>query len=160
MYYNIFKLKTFFCLAVHGGWSSWKQSSTCSVTCGGGQQWVTRTCTNPAPGHGGNACSGKDKDSRTCNSNPCAGKFNDVRAHVWVCVCVLACVRVCVRACVRGSDITTSVIVFKMCKCRGILTFSKAYDLYWCLRGVGMHACVRGCVCVWSNPVMSDHSFL
>ena len=85
-----------------GGWSSWTQSSTCSVTCGGGQQQLTRTCTNPEPRHGGDACSGKDSDSRTCNSNPCSGKLNDVCVCVCVCVCLCVCVRACVRSCVHA----------------------------------------------------------
>ena len=49
---------------IDGGWSAW---GTCSKECGGGTQ--TRTCTNPAPAHGGKPCSGAA--SRPCNTQDC-----------------------------------------------------------------------------------------
>ena len=54
------------CMAVSGGWSDF---GTCSKTCGGGTQ--SRTCSNPAPGSGGEACVGDATQS--CNKQPCAG---------------------------------------------------------------------------------------
>ena len=42
-----------------------------------------------------------------------------------------------------------SVIVVQKCKCSGILSFSKAYDLYWCLR---VYVCA--CVCVYVRVCM------
>ena len=51
---------------VNGGWSSW---GSCSASCGSGVQ--TRTCTNPAPAHGGSQCSGSS--SQTCNAHACPG---------------------------------------------------------------------------------------
>ncbi|XP_071102012.1 coadhesin-like [Haliotis cracherodii] len=68
-YYQVFK--------VNGGWSSWSVTSAgpCSLTCGSGQQTVARarTCSNPAPGHGGASCSGASTDSQTqaCNTVAC-----------------------------------------------------------------------------------------
>ena len=49
---------------INGGYTAW---SACSATCGGGTQ--TRTCTNPAPAHGGQPCSGPS--SQTCGFQAC-----------------------------------------------------------------------------------------
>ena len=56
-----------------GNWSSWSQWTTCSLTCGGGNQTQTRNCTNPVPAYGGNNCSTTNMESSTipCNSQPC-----------------------------------------------------------------------------------------
>lgn len=60
---------------VDGAWSDWSQWSQCSNTCGPGQETRTRTCTNPAPEHGGKPCPGDDSESRPCIG--CPGKtFN------------------------------------------------------------------------------------
>ncbi|XP_022085075.1 A disintegrin and metalloproteinase with thrombospondin motifs 6-like [Acanthaster planci] len=60
---------------VNGGWSSW-QSGPCSVTCGGGQQTRTRTCTNPVPANGGTPCSGSDTQIISCNTQNCPNVVN------------------------------------------------------------------------------------
>ncbi|XP_067684447.1 coadhesin-like [Haliotis asinina] len=63
---------------VDGGWSdytAWTEYSTCTTTCGGGSQFKTRdrSCTNPAPAHGGRDCDGdtRDRSERDCNTHPC-----------------------------------------------------------------------------------------
>ncbi|XP_046575468.1 hemicentin-1-like isoform X3 [Haliotis rubra] len=63
---------------IDGGWSdysAWTVYSTCTATCGGGSQFRTRdrTCTNPAPAHGGRDCDGdtRDRSERDCNTHPC-----------------------------------------------------------------------------------------
>ncbi|XP_048737465.1 thrombospondin-1-like isoform X2 [Ostrea edulis] len=53
-----------------GGWSSWSIHS-CSKTCGGGIAMKHRTCTNPIPLFGGQACSGPHVTYVSCNTNPC-----------------------------------------------------------------------------------------
>ncbi len=58
------------CTPVDGHWSSWVWSS-CSVSCGGGTQTATRTCTNPAPSCGGSDCSGASSTSQSCNTQSC-----------------------------------------------------------------------------------------
>ena len=56
---------------VDGNWSDWKDWSDCPVTCGGGMQERSRTCTNPPPQFGGKPCPGESEESRSCNEDPC-----------------------------------------------------------------------------------------
>ncbi|XP_048579836.1 uncharacterized protein LOC116619170 isoform X2 [Nematostella vectensis] len=62
---------------IHGGYSPWSEFSPCSKSCGGGEQFRNRTCTNPMPQHGGRNCSGPETSYRTCNENACPinGRF-------------------------------------------------------------------------------------
>jgi len=57
---------------IDGGYTGWS-TSECSVTCGGGTQTLTRTCTNPPPSNGGKDCSGLGPAQKTQegNTNPC-----------------------------------------------------------------------------------------
>lgn len=43
--------------AIDGGWSPWSPW-TCTVTCGGGEGYRTRTCSNPHPNFLGRLCEG------------------------------------------------------------------------------------------------------
>ena len=61
-------------ISVDGGWTDYEDWSDCSAECGGGTQTRSRTCTNPAPEHGGNKCEGEDKETRTCNTEHCPGE--------------------------------------------------------------------------------------
>lgn len=56
---------------VNGGWSAWFVSRPCSLSCGGGTEILSRTCTNPAPKHGGEFCQGDTRKEQVCASNPC-----------------------------------------------------------------------------------------
>lgn len=59
-------------IAVHGGWSNWGSWGSCSVTCGAGSISRTRSCTHPAPSHGGKPCSGSVRDTQSCILAPCS----------------------------------------------------------------------------------------
>ena len=53
-------------------WGNW---SECSVTCDGGTQTRSRSCTNPPPAHGGKACVGLKKMTQDCNKDVfCPGR--------------------------------------------------------------------------------------
>jgi len=54
-----------------GGWSRWGDWSECTAKCGGGSQSRNRTCTEPAPAHGGLQCEGGTEETRECGSEPC-----------------------------------------------------------------------------------------
>ena len=59
--------------AVDGAWSSFGDWPECSAECGGGTQTRTRTCTNPAPAHGGADCQGQSTETEDCNTHDCPG---------------------------------------------------------------------------------------
>ena len=60
-------------IPVDGRWSDYGDWGACSADCGGGTQIRSRTCTNPAPDHGGDECEGEADDTQTCNEDPCPG---------------------------------------------------------------------------------------
>ena len=70
------------CFPVHGGWNNWSPFSTCSVSCGGGSQSSFRSCINPVPQFGGNACDGNAELRQPCNEHPCPGNEYTVRCQV------------------------------------------------------------------------------
>lgn len=55
---------------VHGGWTPWSAWSACSATCGMAVKTRTRTCTNPAPAHGGRVCVGQEVSEVVCTGIP------------------------------------------------------------------------------------------
>jgi len=54
-----------------GGWGAWTKWSECRVSCGGADQFRTRSCDSPAPSPGGAGCKGEKMESQRCNENPC-----------------------------------------------------------------------------------------
>ncbi|XP_041359749.1 SCO-spondin-like isoform X3 [Gigantopelta aegis] len=73
---------------VDGVFSDWSDWGECSVTCGGGIKWRTRTCTGPF--YNGADCVGARNDSTSCNENNCPvdGVYNDWSA--WS-TCTVTC---------------------------------------------------------------------
>ena len=72
---NMFHIHTSLFFSVAGGWSGWGVWGTCSVTCGSGEKKRTRTCTNPAPQHGGDMCTvdgSKATHTKVCTADPCS----------------------------------------------------------------------------------------
>ena len=59
---------------IDGGLTQWSSFGKCSKQCGPGTQQRTRSCTNPAPAHGGEDCDEELVDSRDCEIKPCPGK--------------------------------------------------------------------------------------
>ena len=54
---------------VNGGWTNWTDWTECegSTTCGSqGSKTRNRSCTNPAPAHGGTDCIGDHQESQRC----------------------------------------------------------------------------------------------
>lgn len=45
------------------------------MSCGGGTQTRSRTCSDPAPLNGGDECLGQDTESQDCNSDGCKGEI-------------------------------------------------------------------------------------
>ena len=58
---------------IHGNYSTWSAFSSCSISCGHGYRFRNRTCTNPAPKHGGRNCSvyGFDIEVEACHLQKC-----------------------------------------------------------------------------------------
>ncbi|XP_062578061.1 coadhesin-like isoform X2 [Saccostrea cucullata] len=56
---------------VDGSWSGWSTFSQCSHTCGYGMKTRRRTCSHPAPAHGGAYCQGVRVDSSICSERLC-----------------------------------------------------------------------------------------
>ena len=66
-------------LSVDGGWSEWTNLMECTKTCGGGTLSQSRTCTNPNPANGGEACLGDDRQMNVpCMTQECPGKLRIV----------------------------------------------------------------------------------
>ena len=57
--------------AEDGLWQPWTTWTTCSATCGGGQQQRERSCDGVL--HGGKNCTGQSFQSRKCNKHECPG---------------------------------------------------------------------------------------
>ncbi|XP_041830542.1 A disintegrin and metalloproteinase with thrombospondin motifs 14 isoform X2 [Melanotaenia boesemani] len=64
-----------------GSWGSWSKFGSCSRTCGGGIRSRSRQCNNPPPAYGGRECPGSAFDYQMCNTEECAGPYEDFRAQ-------------------------------------------------------------------------------
>ena len=58
-----------------GKWGHWGKWSKCSVSCGGGVLSRSRQCSNPAPAHTDDSCTGSITESSSCGDKPCPGEY-------------------------------------------------------------------------------------
>ena len=56
-------------LSAEGVWGSWTETSSCTVTCGGGTQTFARVCTH----HAGVGCQGDATKTVVCGGRECPG---------------------------------------------------------------------------------------
>ena len=54
-----------------GGWSEWKDTLECSVTCGEGIKAQIRSCSEPPSSCGGKNCEGPNLQFVPCNVSAC-----------------------------------------------------------------------------------------
>ena len=58
-------------LTVDGNWAQWLSWGSCSQTCGSGDRYRSRSCSDPFPSFNGADCPGVSQESQTCNTNSC-----------------------------------------------------------------------------------------
>ena len=54
-----------------GNWADWSAWTSCSLTCGRGEQSRSRTCSAPHPAHGGLVCPGDSTEAQSCITASC-----------------------------------------------------------------------------------------
>jgi len=71
--------------SIAGGFTGYSSWGSCSVSCGGGTQSRTRSCTSPSPTYGGAGCSGSTSESQSCNTHSCCwtGTNSYTHNHSW-----------------------------------------------------------------------------
>ncbi|XP_036707058.1 semaphorin-5B isoform X5 [Balaenoptera musculus] len=106
----------------NGAWTPWSSWALCSTSCGIGFQVRQRSCSNPAPRHGGRICVGKSREERFCNENtPCPvpifwaswGSWSKCSSH---CGSGVQSRR---RACENGNSCPGCSVEFKTCNPEG-----------------------------------------
>ena len=53
-------------LTVNGSYTAWSNWTSCSTSCGPGQQLRHRNCTEPKPAYGGADCEGPGTETKEC----------------------------------------------------------------------------------------------
>jgi hypothetical protein len=56
---------------VDGKWSNWGKWSSCSVSCGSGNRYRERSCSNPLPSDLGKQCEGNNRQTDSCTQERC-----------------------------------------------------------------------------------------
>ncbi|XP_017177065.1 SCO-spondin isoform X4 [Mus musculus] len=123
--------------AVPRGWTLWSSWSYCSVSCGGGSQVRTRSCTVSAPPHGSLSCEGPDTQTRHCGQQLCLQKLERCSWGPW---------GPCSRSCGTGLASRSG-----SCPCLLTKEDSKCNDTFL---GLDTQACYSGpCQddCTWGD---------
>ncbi|XP_023613071.1 semaphorin-5B [Myotis lucifugus] len=106
----------------NGAWTTWSSWALCSTSCGIGFQVRQRSCSNPAPRHGGRICVGKSREERFCNENtPCPVPIFWASWGSWS-KCSSNCgggVQSRRRACENGNSCPGCGVEFKTCNPEG-----------------------------------------
>jgi len=68
---------------VNGGLSEWNDWSSCSATCGPAIKTRERSCSNPVPAHGGDACVGATNEVNSCVNPKCAEYLYGTTMATW-----------------------------------------------------------------------------
>ncbi|KAB1283607.1 Semaphorin-5B [Camelus dromedarius] len=106
----------------NGAWTPWSSWALCSTSCGIGFQVRQRSCSNPAPRHGGRICVGKSREERFCNENtPCPVPIFWANWGSWS-KCSSNCgggVQSRRRACENGNSCPGCSVEFKTCNPEG-----------------------------------------
>ena len=79
-----------FLYLVDGKWSDFGDYEECSKSCGGGIMKRFRTCTNPAPAHGGEKCTGWNFNFKVCNAKPCPGDLQVSTTDAYLAPCQIS----------------------------------------------------------------------
>ena len=123
---------------VSGGFTNWTDWSECDNECGSGQQEQTRSCSNPAPQHGGEDCSGETRKLQDCIMPGCPGDVSYTPWSGWG-VCSVSCgngVQTKTRYCNTGDECEGPAQETKEClqsPCPGINNFKMPLQLlaFW-----------------------------
>uniref|UniRef100_W5N7X9 Sema domain-containing protein n=1 Tax=Lepisosteus oculatus TaxID=7918 RepID=W5N7X9_LEPOC len=102
----------------NGGWTPWSAWSHCSTSCGIGFQVRQRSCSNPAPRHGGRVCVGQNREERYCNEHlPCPPHVYWSSWGPWE-RCTAPCgggVQARRRTCEKGKDCPGCSLEYQSC---------------------------------------------
>ncbi|XP_045201110.2 sushi, von Willebrand factor type A, EGF and pentraxin domain-containing protein 1-like [Mercenaria mercenaria] len=107
-------------LVVHGGWTNWDITGSCSVSCGTGVQQRARVCDNPLPINGGTECQGNSDDVIACETgtvcvNECSINPTSVDYGDMNCDWTDNKTRACAPACHDGYDFDNDIYLNPVC---------------------------------------------
>ncbi|XP_078703551.1 SCO-spondin-like [Branchiostoma floridae x Branchiostoma belcheri] len=97
---------------IDGNWTPWTTWTECSQSCVGGSRYRQRSCNNPAPGFGGQDCTGPPAESQECGA-PC-DECPPGMEHVGEESCGTTCPRTCAEL---SSQVMCTSECLDGCRC-------------------------------------------